>query len=52
VVPGNYEDLDQADLLVLVGSNAPWCHPVLFQRIAHNGASAARNLSSSIRAAR
>ncbi len=32
-VPGIYEDLDQADLLVLVGSNAAWCHPVLFQRM-------------------
>jgi len=32
-VPGCYEDLEQADLLVLVGSNAAWCHPVLFQRI-------------------
>lgn len=32
-VPGNYEDLDQADLVVLVGSNAAWCHPILFQRI-------------------
>ncbi len=32
-VPGNYEDLDQADLLVLVGSNAAWCHPVLFRRM-------------------
>lgn len=32
-VPGNYEDLEQADLLVLVGSNLAWCHPVLFQRI-------------------
>jgi assimilatory nitrate reductase catalytic subunit len=35
-VPGNYEDLEQADLLVLVGSNAAWCHPVLFQRILKN----------------
>jgi assimilatory nitrate reductase catalytic subunit len=35
-VPGIYEDLDQADLLVLVGSNAAWCHPVLFQRMAEN----------------
>src|SRR3954447_12347325 len=26
-VPGCYEDLDEADLLVLVGSNAAWCHP-------------------------
>lgn len=32
-VPGNYEDLEQADLLVLVGSNLAWCHPVLYQRI-------------------
>jgi assimilatory nitrate reductase catalytic subunit len=32
-VPGIYEDIDEADLLVLVGSNAAWCHPVLFQRM-------------------
>jgi assimilatory nitrate reductase catalytic subunit len=32
-VPGCYEDLDQADLVVLVGSNLAWCHPVLFQRL-------------------
>jgi assimilatory nitrate reductase catalytic subunit len=32
-VPGCYEDLEQADLLVLVGSNLAWCHPVLYQRI-------------------
>ena len=35
-VPGTYTDLDQADLLVLVGSNAAWCHPVLFQRMVKN----------------
>jgi assimilatory nitrate reductase catalytic subunit len=35
-VPGTYEDLDQADLIVLVGSNAAWCHPVLFQRMVKN----------------
>jgi assimilatory nitrate reductase catalytic subunit len=34
VVPGCYEDVEQADLVVLVGSNAAWCHPVLFQRVA------------------
>ena len=34
VVPGCYEDIEQADLIVLVGSNAAWCHPVLFQRLA------------------
>jgi assimilatory nitrate reductase catalytic subunit len=34
LVPGCYEDLELAELIVLVGSNAAWCHPVLFQRIA------------------
>jgi assimilatory nitrate reductase catalytic subunit len=33
-VPGNYEDLEEADLVVLVGSNLAWCHPVIYQRIA------------------
>ncbi|MBY5931515.1 nitrate reductase [Tateyamaria omphalii] len=33
-VPGTYEDLEGADLIVLVGSNLAWCHPVLHQRIA------------------
>jgi assimilatory nitrate reductase catalytic subunit len=32
-VPGAYEDLELADLVVLVGSNLAWCHPVLFQRL-------------------
>lgn len=32
-VPACYEDLDLADLIVLVGSNAAWCHPVLFWRL-------------------
>ncbi|WP_439497437.1 molybdopterin-dependent oxidoreductase [Bosea sp. (in: a-proteobacteria)] len=35
-VPGSYEDLDCADLIVLVGSNTAWCHPVLFRRIQQN----------------
>ncbi len=35
-VPGNYADLDSADLIVLTGSNAAWCHPVLFQRMLKN----------------
>ncbi|MEM8979078.1 MAG: nitrate reductase [Pseudomonadota bacterium] len=39
-VPGTYEDLEDADLIVLVGSNLAWCHPVLFQRI--SAAKAAR----------
>lgn len=33
-VPGNYEDIEQADLVVLVGSNLAWCHPVIYQRLA------------------
>jgi assimilatory nitrate reductase catalytic subunit len=33
IVPGVYEDLELADLVVLVGSNLAWCHPVLFQRL-------------------
>ncbi|WP_317203272.1 molybdopterin-dependent oxidoreductase [Janthinobacterium sp.] len=34
LVPGCYEDLELADMVVLVGSNTAWCHPILFQRIA------------------
>jgi len=33
VVPCDYSDLEQAELIVLVGSNTAWCHPVVFQRI-------------------
>ncbi|MGE6784288.1 molybdopterin-dependent oxidoreductase [Ensifer adhaerens] len=33
-VPGTYEDLELADLVVLTGSNLAWCHPVLYQRLA------------------
>jgi assimilatory nitrate reductase catalytic subunit len=32
-VPCNYEDLEQAELIVIEGSNTAWCHPVVFQRI-------------------
>ncbi|HEX6592154.1 MAG TPA: nitrate reductase, partial [Moraxellaceae bacterium] len=32
-VPNSYEDFELADLVVLVGSNAAWCHPILFQRL-------------------
>src|ERR1700710_3198589 len=35
-VPGCYDDLDEADLLVLVGSNAAWCHPGVFQAMLVN----------------
>jgi assimilatory nitrate reductase catalytic subunit len=37
-VPGAYADLDEADLLVLVGSNTAWCHPILFRRMQENRA--------------
>ncbi|ARN82331.1 nitrate reductase [Methylocystis bryophila] len=33
IVPNVYEDIEEADLVVLVGSNLAWCHPVLFQRL-------------------
>src|SRR3546814_16654296 len=33
VVPATYEDLELADLVVLVGSNTAWCHPIVYQRI-------------------
>ncbi|TJY58177.1 nitrate reductase [Sinimarinibacterium sp. CAU 1509] len=33
IVPVSYEDLEDAELIVLVGSNTAWCHPVLYQRI-------------------
>ncbi len=34
LVPGCYDDFDTADMIVLVGANSAWCHPILFQRIA------------------
>ncbi len=33
VVPNCYEDFEHADLILLIGSNTAWCHPVSFQRI-------------------
>ena len=33
VVPQCYDDLELTDLVVLAGSNAAWCHPILYQRI-------------------
>jgi assimilatory nitrate reductase catalytic subunit len=33
VVPGIYADFELADVVILVGSNTAWCHPVLYQRI-------------------
>jgi assimilatory nitrate reductase catalytic subunit len=34
LVPGCYDDFELADMVVLSGSNAAWCHPILFQRLA------------------
>ena len=34
LVPGCYDDIDNAEFAVLVGSNAAWCHPVLYRRLA------------------
>ncbi|MDF1584208.1 MAG: molybdopterin-dependent oxidoreductase [Methyloprofundus sp.] len=32
-VPGCYADYELADMIILIGSNTAWCHPVSFQRI-------------------
>jgi assimilatory nitrate reductase catalytic subunit len=32
-VPCSYQDLERANLIVIVGSNTAWCHPVIYQRI-------------------
>jgi assimilatory nitrate reductase catalytic subunit len=34
IVPCNYADLDDCELVVLVGSNTAWAHPIVYQRIA------------------
>jgi assimilatory nitrate reductase catalytic subunit len=33
IVPCSYSDLEEADLILLLGSNTAWCHPVIWQRI-------------------
>jgi assimilatory nitrate reductase catalytic subunit len=33
LVPNDYDDLEQAELLVMVGANMAWCHPVLYRRM-------------------
>ena len=33
LVPASYQDFEHTDMVVLVGSNTAWCHPVLYQRI-------------------
>lgn len=32
-VPGCYEDLELAEMIVFIGANSAWCHPVIYQRI-------------------
>ncbi|MGZ4960024.1 MAG: molybdopterin-dependent oxidoreductase [Methylomonas sp.] len=32
-VPCNYQDLELAEMIVLIGANSAWCHPIAFQRI-------------------
>lgn len=44
VVPCSYEDIERSDLVVLVGSNAAWTHPVLYQRLVQ-----ARNANPSMK---
>ncbi|RJX71442.1 nitrate reductase [Vibrio sinensis] len=33
LVPVNYSDIDDTELLVICGANTAWTHPILFQRI-------------------
>ncbi|MCL1125081.1 nitrate reductase [Shewanella surugensis] len=33
LVPGCYQDIEHAEMIILVGSNLAWCHPVIYQRI-------------------
>ncbi|WP_241622815.1 nitrate reductase [Rosenbergiella australiborealis] len=33
-VPCDYQDLEQADCVILTGSNTAWAHPVVYQRLA------------------
>ncbi|MEM7042596.1 MAG: molybdopterin-dependent oxidoreductase [Pseudomonadota bacterium] len=32
-VPCDYTDLEDAELVLIVGSNLAWCHPVIYQRL-------------------
>ncbi|MDG3087501.1 molybdopterin-dependent oxidoreductase [Vibrio hannami] len=33
VVPCSYDDLEQSELIIIVGTNSAWTHPILYQRI-------------------
>ena len=32
-VPVTYDDIEQADCLLIAGANPAWCHPILFRRL-------------------
>lgn len=32
-VPCNYEDIENSELFIIIGSNMAWCHPILFGRL-------------------
>lgn len=40
--PGSYEDIDAADLFLMIGSNMADCHPILFLRMADRRAQGAK----------
>ncbi len=33
LVPASYTDFEHTEMVILVGSNTAWCHPVSYQRI-------------------
>lgn len=33
IVPGSYDDIEQADCIFVAGANPAWCHPILWRRI-------------------
>ncbi|MCF8999189.1 nitrate reductase [Acinetobacter nectaris] len=33
IVPASYIDFEYTEMVILVGSNTAWCHPILYQRI-------------------
>lgn len=32
-VPCSYDDIDEADTLMVAGANPAWCHPIIFRRV-------------------
>ena len=50
--PGSYDDLDHADVFLVIGSNMADCHPILFLRLLDRVKRRRQARSSSTRAAR